>query len=92
VTNLKRIANILILILLTLAILGYFITNRDYNQIKVNSKLLFVQDKVLSELLFIQSAVRELKFINYGIYDLTPAQITAGLTFDKTTAVTELKT
>lgn len=90
-TNLKRIANFIILVLLLLAVLGYFITSSEYDKIVQNTEMLFLQDKVNAELFLIHSHVRELKLISAGVYDLTADQIADGITYEKDAAVAELK-
>ena len=67
ITNLKRFSNLIALLLLALAIVGYLMTDQEYSKINAYSKLLVTQQRMAAELLYIQGNVRDLKFLNLGI-------------------------
>ncbi|EGR33913.1 PAS domain S-box family protein [Ichthyophthirius multifiliis] len=69
VINLKRVVNVLILVLVLIAFLDFFLSNNEFNNIQANIDLVISSNKILNELQSLLSYIRDLKFIKMGILE-----------------------
>lgn len=69
VSNLKRVANVLVLILILLAFLDYFLSSNEFSNIKKNVDLVIYSNRLLAEMQGMLSYLRDLKLLEMGLYD-----------------------
>lgn len=69
ISNLKRVANLLGLILILIAFLDYFLSSSEFDRIKKNVDMVFYSSFMLSEMQAILAYIRDLKFMELGLYD-----------------------
>ncbi|EAS07526.3 PAS domain S-box protein (macronuclear) [Tetrahymena thermophila SB210] len=76
ISNLKRVTNVLVLILILIAFLDYFLSNSQFDDIKKNVNLIIYSNRMLAEMQGLLSYVRDLKFMEMGLYDDLPSKAT----------------
>lgn len=69
VSNLKRVANVLVLILILLAFLDYFLSSNEFSNIKKNVDLVIYSNRLLAEMQGMLSYLRDLKLMEMGLYN-----------------------
>lgn len=75
ISNLKRVANLLGVILILIAFLDYFLSSSEFDRIKKNVDMVIYSSQMLSEMQAILSYIRDLKFMELGLYNAIATKV-----------------
>lgn len=79
VSNLKRVANVLVLVLILLAFLDYFLSSNEFENVKQNVDLVVYSNRLLSEMQGMLAYLRDLKFMELGLYNSLATKVSKNL-------------